>query len=70
MKTGSKDTRWGGKIANESLKRHIIARLKAGWTPEQIAGRLKYEKSDFRISHEAIYQYIYSTEGKSKNLSS
>lgn len=65
----SKDTRWGGKIANEALRKHIIARLKAGWTPEQIAGRLKYEKSDFRISHEAIYQYIYSAEGKSKKLS-
>ncbi len=58
-----------GKIANEDLKKHIIARLKQGWTPEQIAGRLKYEKSDFRISHETIYQYIYSEEGKSKKLS-
>lgn len=64
-----KDKRYNGKIANEGLKKHIIACLKQGWSPEQIAGRLKYEKSDFKISHEAIYQYIYSEEGKAKKLS-
>ncbi len=25
-----------------------------------IAGRIKYEKSPVKISHETIYQYIYS----------
>jgi IS30 family transposase len=65
----SKQKRHYGKLVNEGLKSYIISRLKQGWSPEQIAGRLKYERSDFRISHEAIYQYIYSVEGRSKKLS-
>jgi transposase, IS30 family len=65
----SKQKRHYGKFVNEGLKNHIISRLKQGWSPEQIAGRLKYERSDFRISHEAIYQYIYSAEGRAKKLS-
>jgi transposase, IS30 family len=64
-----KHKRYYGKLVNEGLKKHIIACLKQGWSPEQIAGRLKYERSSFRISHEAIYQYIYSEEGRAKKLS-
>jgi IS30 family transposase len=65
----SKDKRYNGKIAIDALKNHIIFRLKQKWSPEQIASRLKYERSSFRISHEAIYQYIYSEEGRRKKLS-
>jgi IS30 family transposase len=34
-----------------------------GWSPEQIAGRLKLEGSDHSISHESIYRYIYRPKG-------
>ena len=33
--------------------------LKLGYSPEQIAGRLSLEYPKEKISHEAIYQYIY-----------
>lgn len=45
------------------LLAYVIRQLKEEWTPEQIALRLPLEyKEDtsMRISHEAIYQYIYS----------
>lgn len=33
--------------------------LAMGWSPEAIAGRLALAKSSMRISHEAIYRYVY-----------
>lgn len=44
------------------LKKYIYAGLKKGWSPEQIAGRIKIDfplDKIMTISHEAIYQYIY-----------
>jgi len=42
------------------IRRYVIDHLKAGYSPEQIAGRISFEYSKRKISHEAIYQYIYS----------
>lgn len=47
---------------------YVEDKLKLGWSPEQISGRLKREHKKNIISHEAIYQYIYKPENKSKNL--
>lgn len=44
---------------NETLRTYTIYHLKLGWSPEQIAATAK-EAVDTRISHEAIYQYIYA----------
>lgn len=49
---------------------YVADKLRSGWSPEQISGRLKREnKGRTVICHETIYQYIYSEEGKKKNLS-
>jgi transposase, IS30 family len=34
--------------------------LRQQWSPEQIAGRLKLEQHEQRVSHERIYQHIYA----------
>ena len=46
----------------------VLERLKTGWTPEQIAGRLIQIKSAVRVCHETIYAYIYSKEGLASKL--
>ena len=49
-------------VTNQRLSHYVIARLKQNWSPEEISQRLKIEYSvdmRMRISHEAIYQYIY-----------
>lgn len=47
----------------------VIDRLKCGWSPEQISGRLKLSGgSSARLSHETIYQYVYSKEGQDQQL--
>lgn len=42
------------------IRRYVVSHLRIGYSPEQIAGRLKLEYPNERISHEAIYQYIYN----------
>ena len=47
------------------LRDHVIARLREGWSPQQIAGRLKLDASDgATVSHETIYRFIYGPEGR------
>jgi transposase, IS30 family len=55
----------GRKIRLKSgfIRRYVISGLKAGLSPEQIAGRLKIEHH-LSISHEAIYQFIYAQVNK------
>ena len=47
------------RLKNAAVRQYVITRLKEGWSPEQIAGRIKLDLNQ-RISHEAIYQYIYA----------
>lgn len=43
------------------LRDYVHAKLKAGWSPYQIEGRLKRENNgQCQLSHESIYHYIYS----------
>ncbi|MDP6830789.1 MAG: IS30 family transposase, partial [Alphaproteobacteria bacterium] len=43
-------------------------RLAMGWSPEQIAGRLRLEGSEHRISHESIYRFIYRPKIRPEKL--
>lgn len=48
---------------NKKLYDYVVVKLKIGWTPETISGRLERDfptDTIMRICHEAIYQYIYS----------
>jgi IS30 family transposase len=42
-----------------SLGDHVRDHLAMGWSPEQIAGRLRLEGSEHGVSHESIYRFIY-----------
>lgn len=47
------------RLKTKEIKQYVEEKIKIHWSPEQIAGRLKIEKPNLSISHEAIYQYIY-----------
>ena len=47
------------RLKDPLIKRYVIVKLKEGWAPEQIAGRLPQRYPSLSISHEAIYQFIY-----------
>jgi IS30 family transposase len=47
------------------LQKFIIGKLKNGWTPEEIAGRLKTKRKDLPyISAKGIYKWLYSVHGQ------
>jgi IS30 family transposase len=47
------------RLKSGFIRRYVVSKLKDGFSPEQIAGRLHVEYPNESISHEAIYQYIY-----------
>jgi IS30 family transposase len=50
------------------LLKYLVDRLREGWSPEMIAGRIKLEKVLPTISHEVLYQCIYSDQGRDLGL--
>jgi transposase, IS30 family len=45
------------------LREVVRERLRLGWSPASIAGRLAFDYPDeqaYRVSHEAIYQWVYA----------
>jgi IS30 family transposase len=55
-------------IRHRDLRDVVVDRLKTGWTPQQIAGRLRLEGSVLQVSHETIYQFAYSKDGHAIDL--
>jgi len=56
-------------LKNPRIFSYVFDELREGWSPEQIAGRLKrLNKGKTVICHETIYRYIYSPEGKRRKL--
>jgi len=47
------------RLKSQEIREYVVTKLKLGWSPEQIAGRISKEVPRVHISHEAIYQYIY-----------
>jgi IS30 family transposase len=47
------------RLKSEIIRKYVTKKLKIGWTPELISGRLKREDPENYICHESIYQYIY-----------
>lgn len=47
------------RLKNEDVRIYVKQKLKENWSPEQISGCIKRDIKEY-ISHEAIYQYIYS----------
>ena len=58
----SKARRWRGSRLerDEVLQGQVLEHLALGWSPEQVAGRLKRERGQAVISHESIYRFIYA----------
>jgi len=49
--------------ARPQLRSDVVSRLRAGYSPDQVAGRLRYEHPGEQarwVSHESIYTWIYA----------
>jgi IS30 family transposase len=47
-----------------ALYEYVIRKLKKGWSPEQISGRIRFKKKPFYACPESIYRYIYRENNK------
>jgi len=54
------------RINNDKIRSYTREKLRLGWSPEIIAGRLPLEHRGLHISHEAIYQYLYDRRTKDR----
>jgi IS30 family transposase len=63
--------RWSGSRLerDEALREIVLDRLAAGWSPEQVAGRLALEAGRKIISHETIYRFVYAQMKRSQDFS-
>ncbi len=64
------------KLARHAdLLAHVVDRLRAGWPPQQIAGRLQLDAGDRaegeageRPCHETIYRHVYGPDGRTEQF--
>ena len=54
--------RWSGSRLerDEALREDVLDRLAAGWSPEQVCGRLALDAGHRVISHETIYRFVHA----------
>jgi IS30 family transposase len=62
---------WAAKrpLKNRKIYAYVLEKLRDGWSPEQIAGRLRRqhpEDKSWWICHETIYRFIYHPKNKDK----
>lgn len=55
-------------LKNPFVYAYVIEKLRDGWSPEQIAGRLRKINGKTVICHETIYRFIYSDHPQAKRL--
>lgn len=53
-------SRTHARLKSNKIRKYVRLRIKHGWSPELIAGRLKRLHPELSISHEAVYQWIYA----------
>jgi len=57
------------RLKNSFIRDYVTTHLKERrWSPEQIAGRLSSDYPELSVSHEAIYQFIYSRVSLASSL--
>lgn len=48
------------RLKDPRIKQYVVSKLKQDFSPEQIAGTIGFTHKALSISHEAIYQFVYS----------
>ena len=67
----AKSRRWRGSrlLRNPALQAEVLKGLRQGWSPAQVAGRLRRENRRTIISYESIYRFIDSQIRRTQDYS-
>jgi IS30 family transposase len=67
----AKARRWRGSklLRHPELQALVLERLRRGWSPQQVAGRLAREQGRVIVSHETIYRFIAAQIARTKDYS-
>lgn len=57
--TRKKESHKRQRLANTIIQKYVVKKLKEGWTPELIAGKLSLDKKGLKTNYETIYLWIY-----------
>lgn len=49
---------------NPDLEAYIVGKLKLGWNPDEISGRMREDNEPFFASKTAIYEWLYTARGQ------
>lgn len=55
-------------LKSKEIYVYVIEKLRRGWSPEQIAGRLRKKTGRTVICHETIYSFIYSKHPEAERM--
>ena len=55
-------------LKNKGVYAYVLRKLRQGWSPEQIDGRLQLKQGHRIISYECIYDFIYKPKNKDLRL--
>lgn len=55
-------------LKDQQIYSYVLDKLREGWSPEQISGRLELEQGEKIIHHETIYQFVYKRGNKRLKL--
>jgi IS30 family transposase len=50
------------------VRQSVIDRIMHGWSPQQIAGRMRLERHPVSVSHDTIYKFAYPSDGQAIKL--
>ncbi|GAD57442.1 mobile element protein [Limimaricola cinnabarinus LL-001] len=68
LRTSDRRARQRKLTWHPQLRDQVVERIKEGWKPEQIAGRMQIERAPLRVCQATIYRYIYAKEGLREEL--
>ncbi len=60
LRTSDRRARQRKLIRHPQWCDQVVERIKDGWTPEQIAGRMHIERAPLRFCHQTVYRHLYA----------
>ena len=51
--------RYKAPLKNPPTLSYVLAKLKLGWSPQTISGRIRIDHPGLSVSHESIYSWVY-----------